>query len=70
MPLDEIIALSKTLEQQCKKIKYDLMKVVWYMRGGVSLSEAYDFGPEDREIVNKIIEENLETTQKTKMPFF
>lgn len=40
------------------------------MRGGVSLSEAYEFGPDEREVANKIIEENLETTQKTKMPFF
>lgn len=46
------------------------MKLVWYMRGGVSLSEAYEFGPDEREVANKIIEENLETTQKTKMPFF
>lgn len=70
MPLDEINTLTKTMETQTKKIKYDLMKMVWYMRGGISLSEAFEFGHDEKEIVNKIIEENLETTQKTKMPFF
>ena len=70
MPLDEINTLTKTMETQTKKIKYDLMKMVWYMRGGISLSEAFELGHDEKEIVNKIIEENLETTQKTKMPFF
>jgi len=40
------------------------------MRGGVSLEEAYEMGPEDREIVRKVIDENLETTKKTNLPFF
>jgi len=40
------------------------------MRGGVSITEAYDFGPEEREIVSKIVEDNLETTKKSNMPFF
>ena len=30
------------------------------MRGSVTLSEAYEMGPEDREIFSKIINENLE----------
>ena len=40
------------------------------MRGSVTLSEAYEMGPEDSEIFSKIINENLETTKKTQMPFF
>ncbi len=40
------------------------------MRGSVTLTEAYEMGPEDREILTKIINDNLETTKKTKMPFF
>lgn len=51
-------------------MKHDLLKIVWYMRGGVSLSEVYDFGPEDREIVKKIVDDNLETTKKSGLPFF
>lgn len=47
-----------------------MMKIVWYMRGGVSLSEVYDFGPEDREIAKKVIDDNLETTKKSGLPFF
>ena len=42
----------------------------WYMRGGVSLEEVYNLSSEDRLLINKIVEENLETTEKTKLPFF
>lgn len=40
------------------------------MRGGLSLSEAYDTSPEDREIIAKLIEENLETSKKINQPFW
>jgi hypothetical protein len=36
------------------------------MRGGVSVSDLmYNLGPEDREIMAKIVEDNIKTTQKT-----
>lgn len=40
------------------------------MRGGVTLTEAFDLTPEDREIIAKIVEENYKTTEKTKLPHF
>ena len=40
------------------------------MRGGVTLNEAYDMGPEDRDMVEKIVEDHMETTKKSGLPFF
>lgn len=40
------------------------------MRGGVTYEEAFFMGPEEREVISKIVEENIETTKKTQMPFF
>jgi len=40
------------------------------MRGGVTIEEAYQLDNEDRTILFKIIEENLETTKKTGLNFF
>jgi len=40
------------------------------MRGSITVNEAYQLTQEDREILSKIIEENLETAQKTGLPFF
>jgi len=37
---------------------------------GMSYAEAINLSFEEREIVNEIIKENIETTKKTKLPFF
>jgi hypothetical protein len=58
------------LEGQVKQLKFDLSRMCWYMRGGLTLTEAYDLSYEDREIISKLIQENLETAKKTGQPFF
>lgn len=58
------------MENDQKAIKADLMKICWYMRGGISLDEAFALSNEDKEIISGIIKENLETTKKSGLPFF
>ena len=40
------------------------------MRGGLTYSEAHWLSPSERDMIGDIIKENLETTKKTKLPFF
>jgi hypothetical protein len=40
------------------------------MRGGLTFNESMELGSVERELIGKIIKDNLETTQKSKMPFF
>ena len=40
------------------------------MRGAVSITEAYTLDFQDREILNKIILDNLQTAKETGLPFF
>ena len=68
--LDEILAEVRNMENDQKAIKADLMKICWYMRGGISLDEAFALSNEDKEIISGIIKENLETTKKSGLPFF
>ena len=58
------------MEKQQKEIKHDLLKICWYMRGGVNYDEANAMSPQEREIIGKLVKENLETTKKTGQPFF
>jgi len=44
--------------------------MAWYMRGGLSYDDTMLLSQTERELVEKIIKDNLETTQKSKMPFF
>lgn len=68
--VEALDALSEEFEKDTKAIKEELYKICWYMRGSVSISEVYSLTVEDREIIRALIEENLETTKKSGMPFF
>jgi hypothetical protein len=58
------------MEREAKAIKSELMKLCWYMRGGLTYTEAMNLSITERMIVSDLIKENLETTKKTQLPFF
>lgn len=58
------------MEKDVKSIRQESLKLAWYMRGGLSYTEAMHLSMEERDIISEIIKENMETTKKTKMPFF
>jgi hypothetical protein len=58
------------MEKDCADIKSDSLKMAWFMRGGISYTDILNLSIEERKDINKIIEENLETTKNTQMPFF
>ena len=66
----EIIAYLKDFESQTKNLKLELMKVCWFMRGGMSWNEALILSPDEREIVSQLVKENMDTTKKSGQPFF
>ena len=66
----DIVAHLKNLENEGKNLKKEILKICWYMRGGVTYQEALNMAPEDRKIVGDIVKENMETTKKTGQPFF
>ncbi len=68
--VDKILEEVKVLENETKQLKFELSKLCWYMRGGLSLTEAYELSPEDREVLVKLVNENLETAKKTNQPFW
>lgn len=67
---DQILEEAKVLDNEVKQIKENIFKLSWYMRGAISVDDAFAMSGEDREIVSKIVEENLETTKKSGLPFF
>lgn len=58
------------MDEEVKALKDEIFRLVWFMRGGLTLSEAYELDISDREIINKVIKDNLETAKETGMPFF
>ena len=62
--------LSDRMDLETKALKNELYRVCWYMRGALSVTEAFDLSNEDLQILSSIIKDNLETTKKSGLAFF
>jgi hypothetical protein len=58
------------LDQESKQVREEALKMCWYMRGGLTFTEAMNLGYQEREIIGRLIKDNLETTKKSGLPFF
>lgn len=70
LSLDDIDKVVKELESETKALKHELYKMAWFMRGALSIEESFMLDHSDREIILKIIQDNMETTKETQLPFF
>jgi len=68
--MDEIREVEEEHFKDIHNLKESCFKMAWYMRGSVSVTEIMTMSYEEREILNDIIKENLETTKKSGLPFF
>ena len=58
------------MDTETRGIRQDILKLCWYMRGGVTYDEAMQMSQSERNAINEIVKENLETTKKSGLPFF
>lgn len=70
MNLDEINQMVQDYENETKAFKKELSRLCWFMRGGLTLEQAYLTDQTDREVISDLIKDNLETTRETRLPFF
>lgn len=64
------MTLVEKYEKEISGIRNTALKMVWYMRGGLSYEDAILLSNNEREMINQLIKENLETTKKSGLPFF
>lgn len=67
---DRVKKLIESYEQQVNQIKKAALQLSWYMRGGVSYEDVLNMSDSERKSINEIVEQNLETTKKSQLPFF
>ena len=58
------------MDSEIENLKHELLKITWYMRGGVTYQEALNMSIDERKIVGNIVKDNLETTKKSGRDFF
>ena len=56
--------------KEAMSIKYNAQKLSWYMRGGISFNDIMNMSQDEINNLNKIVDDNLEVTKKSKLPFF
>jgi hypothetical protein len=70
MSNSDIESYINNLDLEIKTIKDDIFRISWFMRGGVTSYELFNvYSKEDRDIIDKIIKDNLDLTKKTGMNF-
>lgn len=70
MSNSDIESYVNSLDTEIKIIKDDIFRISWFMRGGVTSYELfYVYSKEDRDIIDKIIKDNLDLTKQTGMNF-
>jgi len=67
---DQVIKYLDGLDKESLSLKEDLLKMCWYMRGGLSYDDAFLLDYQERELISNLIKENMETTKKSGLPFF
>ena len=70
MDNSDIVSYLKDFDNETKNLKLELMKICWFMRGGMAWQESLNLSPDERAIVSQLVKENMETTKKSRQPFF
>ena len=58
------------MDKEVLDIRREALKMSWYMRGGITYDQALQLSISERTVVSELINENLETTKKSGLPFF
>ena len=58
----------KKMDSEAESLRTEMFKIVWYMRGGVTIDQAHMLCQKDMKIIHDIIKENIDMTKKSGMP--
>ena len=58
------------MEKEANAIKAQSLKMSWHMRGGATYEDVLQMSFRERQMIAELIKDNLETTSKSKLPFF
>jgi hypothetical protein len=58
------------MDKEVSNIRQEALRLSWYMRGGLTYDQAMTLSLEERNLINDLIKEHLETTKKSGLPFF
>ena len=57
----------KQFDTEADTIRENIFKIVWYMRGGINLDQAFMLNQKEQKIIYDIVSENIKNTEKSGM---
>ena len=58
------------MDAEAKALREELLRMCWWMRGGLTYDQSFLLTPEERDIISDIIKHNMEQTKESGLPFF
>lgn len=58
------------MDKESISLRDELVKIAWWMRGSISFDQTFNLTIKDRELISKLIKENIETSKKSGTPIF
>jgi hypothetical protein len=55
----------KQFDSEAESIKQELFRLVWYMRGGINIDQAFMLSTKDQKLVSNVIKDNLDMSKKS-----
>jgi hypothetical protein len=68
--LEEIKKYTDSLVKQANLIKKNAQRLAWSSRGGISYNDVLNMSTEEISSLNSLVDENIEVTKKTSLPYF
>ena len=62
--------LGQDMWREVMSIKAMAMRLAWYTRGSMQYTDVLNLSKDEFTELNKLVESNLETTKKSKLPYF
>jgi hypothetical protein len=58
------------MDQEAKSIRSDSLRLAWHMRGGATYEQVMMMSSDERSMISELVKDNIETTKKTRLPWF
>ena len=58
------------MDREAHDIRQENLRLTWYMRGGINYEQVMQLSSQERQMISQIATDNIETTKKTKLPWF
>ena len=60
----------ENMDKEARAIRDEALRMMWWMRGGLTYEDAMLLGQAEKDIISDIIKGNMKSTKDSGLPFF